>query len=264
MQDDEKISYLQYMHPLSIVIVCKNEAAVIGLTLRSLQGLSNDVVIYDNGSTDGTQELVKQFNVRLYEGSWEGFGKTKGKALALAKHDWVLFLDADEAVDEELKAALQLWQPESDQTVYEMAFKNFFKNKPLKFGEWGTDYHVRLFNRKVVHWDEAPVHEQLILPENFITRRMKGYILHRTLKGIDDYKRKMEEYAALGAEKYFRQHKKATWLKRNLSPVFSFFNNYILRLGFLDGKEGYLSAKMTARYTAMKYAKLKELIQNKK
>lgn len=259
MQEGEKISYLQYMHPMSIVIVCKNEAAVIGLTLRSLQGLSDDVVIYDNGSTDGTQELVKPFNVRLYEGNWEGFGKTKGKALALAKHDWVLFVDADEAVDDELKAALHQWQPESDNIVYEMAFKNFFKDKPLKYGEWGTDYHVRLFNRKSVQWDEAPVHEQLLLPPGSVTKRMKGYILHRTLKSIDDYKRKMEEYAGLGAEKYFRQGKKSAWFKRKFSPLISFAGNYFLKLGFLDGKEGYISAKMTAWYTAMKYAKLKEM-----
>lgn len=259
MRDAEKIPYLQYMHPLSIVIVCKNEAAVIGTTLASLQGVSDDVVIYDNGSTDGTQELVKKYNVRLYEGSWEGFGKTKGKALVLAKHDWVFFLDADEAVDEELKQSLLNWQPEAETIVYEVAFKNFFKDKPLKYGEWGTDYHVRLFNRKAAQWDEAPVHEQLLFHPGCVTRRMKGYILHRTLKSIDDYKRKMEQYAALGAEKYFRQGKKATWVKRKLSPAVSFIGNYFLKLGFLDGKEGYISAKMTAAYTAMKYAKLKEM-----
>jgi glycosyltransferase involved in cell wall biosynthesis len=247
------------MHPLSIIIVCKNEAAVIGITLKSLLGLSDDMIIYDNGSTDGTQALVKQYPVQLHEGGWEGFGKTKGKALAWAKNDWVLFLDADEAVDEELKGSLLQWQPESDAVVYEMAFKNFFMDKPLRFGEWGTDYHIRLFNRKRVHWDEEPVHEQLLLPAGTITKRLPGYILHRTLKSVEDYKRKMEHYAGLGAEKYFRQGKKATWIRRRLSPALSFFTNYILKLGFLDGREGFISAKMTAWYTAMKYSKLKEL-----
>ncbi|MBM3415889.1 MAG: glycosyltransferase family 2 protein [Bacteroidetes bacterium] len=252
------------MHPLSVVIVCKNEADVIGSTLQSLQGLSDDIVIYDNGSTDGTQELVRRFGVRLYEGSWEGFGKTKGKALTLARHDWVLFLDADEAVDEELKKTLQQWEPESKTVVYEMAFKNFFKDKPLQFGEWGKDFHVRLFNRKTVQWDEAPVHEKLLLPAGAVIKRMKGCILHRTLKSLDDYKRKMDHYAQLGAEKYYRQGKKAGWIKRKLSPFFSFFSNYILKLGFLDGKEGYLSAKITARYTALKYTKLEGMQRKKK
>lgn len=247
------------MHPLSIVIVCKNEAPVIGITLQSLQGLSEDIVIYDNGSTDGTQELARQFNVRLYEGSWEGFGKTKGKALALAKNNWVLFLDADEAVDETLRRSLLEWQPGNEAIAYEMAFKNFFKDKPLKFGEWGTDYHIRLFDREQVKWDEAPVHERLLLPPGAVIKRLKGYILHRTLRTVEDYKKKMEQYAALGAEKYFRQGKRASGIKRKLSPFFSFLSNYFFKLGFLDGREGFISAKMTARYTARKYARLKEL-----
>jgi glycosyltransferase involved in cell wall biosynthesis len=251
------------MHPLSVVIVCKNEAAIIGSTLQSLQYLCDDIVIYDSGSTDGTQELVRRFGVNLYEGSWEGFGKTKGKALALARHNWVLFLDADEAVDEELKKSLQQWEPESEAVVYEMAFKNYFKDKLLKFGEWGRDYHIRLFNRSRVQWDEAPVHEQLTLPPGAVVKRMKGYILHRTLRSLEEYKRKIEHYAQLGAEKYYQQGKKASWIKRKLSPLYSFFSNYIFKLGFLDGKEGYLSAKMTARYTAMKYERLKELVRNK-
>lgn len=257
------IESLQIMHPFSVVIVCKNEADVIGLTLQSLEGLSDDVLVYDNGSTDGTQDIVKSFPTRLVEGSWEGFGKTKRKALALARHDWVLFLDADEAPDEDLKKSLQEWQPAATPTVYEMAFRNYFMDKPLRYGEWGTDYHVRLFNRVQVNWDEAPVHEQLQLPPGTVTVRMKGLIRHRTLRSIESYKKKMEHYAELGAAKYYRQGKKAGWIKRRLSPIFSFFSSYMLRLGFLDGKEGYQSARITAWYTKMKYAKLRGLYRSR-
>ncbi len=252
------------MQPFSVVIVCKNEAPVIGLTLQSLQGLTDDMVVYDNGSTDGTQEIVKSFAAKLTEGSWEGFGKTKGRALSLARHDWVLFLDADEAVDPELYDSLQQWQAPSVPTVYEMAFRNYFKEKPLRFGEWGTDYHVRLFNRKQVNWDEAPVHEQLIIPEGTVTVRLKGFILHRTLRSVEAYQKKMEQYARLGAEKYYRQGKRSGWLKRFFSPVFSFMSSYIFKLGFLDGKEGYQSARILAGYTAKKYKLLEEMYQSEK
>ncbi|MGQ0738913.1 MAG: glycosyltransferase family 2 protein [Bacteroidota bacterium] len=247
------------MQPLSVVICCKNEASIIGNTLQSLQGLTDDIIIYDNGSTDGTQEAVKQYPVQLHEGNWEGFGKTKNKAIALAKYDWILSLDADEAIDEALRQSLLRWQPEDEATVYEMAFKNFFKAKPLKFGEWGADYHARLFNRKQVKWDEAPVHESLVLPPGTAVIRVKGYILHRTLQNVDDYKRKMQHYAQLGAQKYYEEGKKAAWLRRKFSPAFSFFSSYILKRGFLDGREGFLSARITAWYTAMKYARLREL-----
>jgi glycosyltransferase involved in cell wall biosynthesis len=247
------------MQSLSVVIICKNEADIIGQTLQSLEGLCDDIIVYDNGSTDGTQQVVKQNNAFLYEGSYEGFGKTKNKAIALAKYDWILCLDADEAIDEELKHSLLQWQPENEMTIYELAFKNFFESKHLKHGEWGGDYHVRIFNRKKVLWDEAPVHENLVLPDGSIVKRIKGSILHRTLRNVNDYRIKMQRYAMLGAEKYYRQGKKANWFKLNLSPFFTFVNYYFLKLGFLDGKEGYVIARMTANYTYMKYAKLKEL-----
>src|SRR6476619_7565592 len=103
---------------LSIVIICKNESHVIGRSLESLRGITDDIIIYDNGSTDGTQDIVKASGARLYEGKWEGFGPTKTKAIALAKYDWILNLDADEAVDEELNKTLQSWKPSSDNIVY--------------------------------------------------------------------------------------------------------------------------------------------------
>src|SRR5678815_5535774 len=94
------------MQRLSIVIVCKNGAKVIAETIKSFSGLTDDILVYDNGSIDGTKDIVKQSNARLIEGSWEGFVKTKNKANALAKYEWILSLDADEAIDGELKENL--------------------------------------------------------------------------------------------------------------------------------------------------------------
>jgi glycosyltransferase involved in cell wall biosynthesis len=247
------------MQSLSVVIICKDEADVIGNTLQNLQGITDDIVVFDNGSTDATIEIARQFNVQLRQGTWEGFGKTKMKATLLAKYDWILSLDADEAVDEELKRSLQELQPDDKRTVYEIHFKNFLGNKQLKYGEWGNDRHVRLFNRNVIQWDDAPVHEQLIMPGEIVVKKLKGYILHQTMKDIEDYKAKTIRYAMLSAEKYFRQGKKASWFKLHIVPGFTFFNYYILKLGFLDGNAGYICAKMTAWYTFLKYSGLKEL-----
>lgn len=251
------------MTNFSVVIVCKNEADVIERTLKSLAGVTDDIVIYDNGSTDGTQQLVRQFNVQLHEGNWEGFGPTKTKANKFAKHDWILSLDADEAIDDELKNALINWQPENDKTVYDLRFKNFLGEKCLKYGEWGRDHHIRLFNKSSVKWDEAPVHEKLLLPAEVTVKELKGYVLHYTMKDIDDYSRKMRNYAMLNAEKYYKQGKKAHWFKLRLSPTFTFLNYYILKRGFLDGYLGYISARMTAYYTFLKYARLQELYNTK-
>lgn len=250
------------MPGLSVVIVCKNEAGIIGSTLQSLEGLTDDVIVYDNGSTDNTVEMIKKFNVHLHQGSWEGFGKTKNKAIALAKYDWVLSLDADEAIDEELKRSLLALPLGDEKAVYEIRYRNFLGDKYLKYGEWGNDRHTRLFNRKAVNWDDAPVHEQLQVPQGMVTKRMNGYILHRTMKDIPDYASKMLNYAMLNAEKYYRQGRKASWFKMRMAPGFSFIKHYIFMGGFLDGHAGYVCARMTAYYTFLKYARLKELIEN--
>ena len=144
----------------SIVIICKNEAHIIGRTLQSLQGLTDDIVVFDNGSTDGTQELVKKSNARLIEGAWEGYGKTKRKATSLAKYDWILSLDADEAVDEELKNSLLQLDLSDERIVYDISFRNFLGNKYLRYGEWGGDHHIRMFNRRHVNYNEADIAKQ--------------------------------------------------------------------------------------------------------
>ena len=251
------------MQMLSVVIVCKNGAKVIGETIKSFSGLTDDILIYDNGSTDGTKEIVKQSNARLIEGNWEGFGKTKNKATALAKYDWILSLDADEAIDEELKENLLKYDLSDEKKVFEFKFKNFIGNKWLRFGEWGDDKHIRLFNLMKIKWNDADVHESLLLPDDVKVISVPGYVLHKTASNFSEYENKMENYAALNAEKYFKQQKRTGSFKMFFSAIFSFVKNYFFKLGFLDGATGYHCARINARYTFLKYKRLDELWNKK-
>lgn len=246
-------------HQFSVVIVCKNEESNIGRVLQSLAGVTDDVLVYDNGSTDGTLEILEKYGVRIHKGPWMGYGKTKHEAVDLAKYDWVLSIDADEALDEELQQALQTIAFSDANIVYEIKFKNLLGEKVLRWGEWGTDKHIRLFNRTKVNWDEAVVHEALIMPQGMVVKKLPGSVLHRTVKNTAEYSGKTVKYALLNAEKYFAQGKKSSWPKRYISPRFAFVKHYVFQLGFLDGWEGLLSARMTAFYTFLKYARLKEL-----
>jgi len=251
------------MQMLSVVIVCKNGAKVIGETIKSFSGLTDDILIYDNGSTDDTKEIVNQSNARLIEGSWEGFGKTKNKANALAKHDWILSLDADESIDEQLKENLLQLNLADESKVYEFKFKNFLGDKWLRYGEWGNDKHIRLFNKKKISWNDADVHESLLLPTEVKVISIPGNVLHKTAPDITAYEKKMENYAALNAEKYFKQQKRAGSFKMFFSAAFSFIKNYFFKLGFLDGATGYHCARINARYTFLKYKGLNELWRKK-
>jgi len=249
---------------ISVVIITRNEAHIIGNTLRSLDGITDDIVIVDSGSTDGTLNICRQFNTTIIETGWDGYGPNKNKGIDAAKHHWILNLDADEAIDGTLKQSILQLPLQNPNEVFEIWFKNFFMNKWIRHGEWGSDKHIRLFNRTVVKWNEASVHENLMFnPQTTITQ-LKGHILHYTVHSLQEYEQKTIGYAKLNAQKYFNQGKRPNFIKQFLSPVFSFLQNYLFKLGFLDGKEGFLIARTTARYTFLKYAFLGQLNKTSK
>jgi glycosyltransferase involved in cell wall biosynthesis len=245
--------------PLSVVIITKNEAHIIGTTLQSLQGITDDIVIVDSGSTDDTLSIVQQFGATIITTGWDGYGQNKNKGIEVAKHDWILNLDADEAIDDTLKAAIATLDLQNENAVYQFKFKNFFCNKWIRFGEWSGDKHIRLFNRKAVRWNTAAVHEGLTLQNSNPVITLPGNVLHYTTQHMDEYISKTIAYAKLNATKYQLQGKQAGFFKLRIAPGLTFFQHYILRLGFLDGWEGYLIAKTTAWYTFLKYSYLKEL-----
>lgn len=245
--------------PVSAVIITKNEAHIIGTTLKSLAGVVQEIVIVDSGSTDETVTICKSLGALVIETTWDGYGANKNKGIDAAAHDWILNIDADEALDETLRQSIQQVHLQNENTVYEFNFRNFFCGKWIRFGEWAGDKHVRLFNRKKVKWNSAAVHESLSIDSDTVAVQLKGNILHYTTKDLDEYISKTVAYAKLNAQKYFAQGKKAGFFKLRIAPGFTFFQHYVLRLGFLDGWEGYLIAKTTGWYTFLKYSFLKEL-----
>jgi glycosyltransferase involved in cell wall biosynthesis len=244
---------------ISVVIITKNEAHIIANTLQSLQQVTHDIVIVDSGSTDDTIAICKKYNAHVIETGWNGYGINKNMGIQAAKNDWILSLDADEAIDAGLQQSLLQLTSADDNEVFDIRFKNFFCNKWIRFGEWGFDRHIRLFNRTKVHWNNVAVHENLVFPAGVKVSRLKGNILHYTVQNRQEYDAKTDHYARMNAKKYAEAGKKPNLFKQYFSPVFAFIQHYIFRLGFLDGAEGFIIAKTTARYTFLKYRYLKEM-----
>lgn len=244
---------------ISVVIICRNEAHIIGRTIQAAQKVSDDVVVVDSGSSDGTQSIITASGARLIETNWDGYGINKNKGVAVAKHNWILSIDADEIIDDMLVKHLQTLTPADDRVVYNILFRVFLGDKMIRFGEWANDRHIRLYNRTHVSWNEAAVHEGLLFPAGTKIVTLKGYIHHYTSKNIEDLAAKAVNYAMLNAQKYYQQEKKASWIQCRVAPAFSFIKNYFFRLGFLDGEAGFTVAKMNAWYTWLKYTRLREL-----
>lgn len=248
---------------ISVVIVCKNEEHIIGKTLQSVQAFAGEVLVYDTGSTDNTIALAQSAGATVVQAPWEGYGRSKQQAIRLARYDWILNLDADEVVDEEAQAAIRQQAFADEKICYRFRFKNFLGKRALQWGEFGFDSHIRLFNRRQVLWNDAPVHESLQKNTGVKEVKLAGHILHYTMKDTAEFVHKSVNYALANAENYFHRGKKATWVKQYLSPLVMFTKYYFIRLGFLDGWAGLFSARMAALYTYLKYARLRELQERK-
>lgn len=244
---------------ISVVIICKNGSPRLAETILSVQGIGNEILLYDSGSTDDSVQIAEMFGVTVKQGSWEGYGRNRYKAAQLAKNDWILMLDTDEVLDDELKASIMKIDLADESMVYNFWYKNFYGNKYMRFGEWGNDSHIRMANRKTVRIDQEIVHEKLFLQQGLSIRTLKGYLLHYTVQDSTDYARKVMDYAMLSATKYQQQGRHSSFIKIYCSPLFSFLQYYFFKLGFLDGWKGFVCATMTAWYTFLKYTKLKEL-----
>lgn len=246
--------------PISIVIICNNEAHIIGKTIAAAKRVTDDVVVVDSGSTDGTRQMVTAMGVQLLETNWEGYGANKNKGVAIVKNDWILSIDADEVMDDVLVEQLKNLVLTDTAVVYNIPFRVFLGESLIRYGEWANEAHIRLYNRHHTGWNVAQVHETLQMPAGTkVVTLKKGYIHHYTSKNIQDFAVKTVNYAMLNAMKYHREGKKAGWIKCRLAAPFSFINNYLFRLGFLDGEVGFTIARMNAWYTWLKYTRLREL-----
>ncbi|MBS1525674.1 MAG: glycosyltransferase family 2 protein [Bacteroidetes bacterium] len=247
------------MVPVSVVIITQNKAEVIAGCVDSVKLITDDIVLIDNNSTDGTTVIAHRQGCRVYDESWDGYGANKNKGNSRAKYDWILSIDADEQPDEELISALHRLDLDDHRIVYDIAFKSYFGPKLINFGSWGRDHHIRLFNRKIVRWSEPAVHETLLLPYGITIKKMRGHIHHYSVKDANEYSDKSAAYAKLCAEKYFAIDKKASLKKLYLAPAFHFLKNYLFFLGFLDGREGFEIASTIARHTRLKYRLLRKM-----
>ncbi|MDB5002616.1 MAG: glycosyltransferase [Mucilaginibacter sp.] len=252
------------MIPVSVIIITKNEADIIADCIAAAKMITDDIVIIDNYSTDETLNIALTEGCRVYQKNWDGYGTNKNKGIELAKYDWILSVDADEIADLELVMSLHSLKLNDPTMVYDIRFKSYFGKKLIRYGSWGRDHHIRLFNRILVKWAQSNVHETLILPDNAKMQRLDGYIHHYSVKDSTECNSKALYYARLSAEMYLSIGKKANAINLHISPLFGFIKGYILFGGFLDGKEGLQIARITYKNKWLKYHYLLRLENNLK
>jgi len=240
---------------ISVTILTKNNQKYIREVLESAKTF-DEVVIYDNGSTDDTLNIAKEFsNVTIHCGPFLGFGPSHNEASTLAKNDWILSIDSDEIITKEMAEQIKKTTL-NEKCVYSFPRHNYFNGKFIKWCGWYPDRQYRLYNRNATRFSEAQVHEAVIV-DNMTHIPLQYPIKHYSYSSISEFLEKMQLYSNLFAQQY-KGKKSSSLPKALLHGIFAFFKSYILKRGFMGGYEGFVISLYNGHTAYYKYLKLRE------
>ncbi len=249
--------------PFSAVVVAKNEAQNIEACLKPLLRIADEVLVADSGSHDETPAIAQKLGARVIHLKWEGYAQTKNRANQQAKHDWILSIDADEVLSEELEKNLQSLKPR-EHTVYALDRITNYCGQWVKHSGWYPDWKLRLFNRAHSHWEGAFVHERLHLPKGTKTERLKGKLFHYSYRTEEEHLQRIEKYAHLSALQMLEEGRKTSLFKLYCGPAARFLRTFVLKRGFLDGKLGLKLSRRDAFLVKRKEQWLRQLQEDRK
>ncbi|WP_413287783.1 glycosyltransferase family 2 protein [Bdellovibrio sp. HCB337] len=247
--------------PISLVVVTLNEEANIERCLKSVP-FASDTVVVDSFSTDRTVEIAQKLGANVVQEKWRGFGPQKAFAVSQAKNDWVICLDADEALSPELQAEIQAKFQDLQATVgYELPRRSFHLGRWINHGGWYPDAQLRLFNRQHSQWSNDVLHEKVQVKHK---ERLKHDLLHWVFSSLSVQVITNDKYSTLGAESLAKSGKTSSLLKLIFRPWGKFMECYFIKLGFLDGLPGFIIAVGAAYSMFLRYAKLWEMEMKKR
>ena len=223
---------------ISIVIIASNAEHTICETLDSLKSFE-EVIVYENNSTDNTKNLVKNYkNVKLINGDFIGFGPTKNKASTYAKNDWILSLDSDEVLNQDLVEELSNIDLKDEKNVFLLKRDNYFLGKEVKYSGWGRDFLIRVYNKKKYKFNDNKVHEFIDIDNSSNVKKLKNSFKHNAVTNLNQFLYKIARYSDLASD----GKRTCFFMIVILKSSYAFFKTYIFQLGFLDGWRGFFIA----------------------
>jgi glycosyltransferase involved in cell wall biosynthesis len=243
---------------VSAVIVTLNEERALPKCLKSLS-FADEILVIDSGSEDRTVEISQQLGARVIHQDWLGYGKQKQFGVDQAGHDWVLCVDADEWVSDELASSIKEVLNNPLCKGYRFPRCNRFLGRWLRHGEGYPDISLRLFDRRHGAWSDDPVHEYVEVGDK--VGALKGDLMHESEEGLQDYLVKQNKYTSLQAEEMYAAGKRFSLIKILLGPIWRFMKFYIFRLGFLDGIPGLIHILIGCQNTFIKQVKVLERVK---
>ncbi len=247
------------MNLLSTCLITRNEEHNLPRVLNSVRGVADEIVVADCGSTDRTLEIARDYNARVITQAWTNFAEQKNVAAAAASHDWILSLDADEELSPALRESLLAWKKQEPEfTVYEFTRRAWYLGAWVHHTSWHPDFQRRLFRRDAAQFSGI-IHEGLRFQGK--PGRLKGDLLHYTVRTVEEHEQKVEQYTTLAAQQMLASGRRSWRAAMWLAPPWNWLNNYVLCFGFLDGHRGWVISRMSARGAWLKFRKLGLLLE---
>lgn len=253
---------MSHRNSLSVVMIAKNEAELLSKCLQSV-AWADEIIVLDSGSTDGSVALAESLGAKVFvHTDWQGFGKQRQKAQSYATQDYVLMIDADERVTPELRHSIeQVLANADDNVVYSLGRRNLFLGRFMRHSGWYPDRVNRLYANQRYRYNDDLVHESLNTGGAKVVP-LQGDLLHLTCRDFFAFQRKQLHYAEQWAIQRHQAGKHCGYLSILTHTLGAFCKTWLLRAGFLDGKQGLLLAVVNAQYTFNKYAALWALGRN--
>lgn len=245
------------MATISAVLIVKNEASMLRECLESIKWV-DEIIILDSGSQDETITIAKEYTNHTFSNTdWQGFGVQRQRAQEFVNTDWILMIDADERMTVTLRQSVEaVLKDNSDKIAYEIPRLSNVFGRFIRHSGWYPDYVIRLYKKGDGKYSSSRVHEKLELKPAIKIEQLKGDLLHYTYKDLEHYLLKSAHYAAEWATQRHSAGRKTSIINGIMHGLGCFIKMYIVRAGFLDGKQGFLLAVLSTHSTFAKYADL--------
>ncbi|MCX6141024.1 MAG: glycosyltransferase family 2 protein [Candidatus Kapabacteria bacterium] len=238
---------------ISAVLICHNEVSSIPGCIQALRGCCDEIVVVDSGSTDGTLELLREMGIRTVHRDFDGYGKQKRYACSLARNQWILSIDADEILSEQLSKELQSFKDDGQSVAYRLPRRFRFLGKTFLHGHGSLDHPIRLFRKDVCEFDEALVHESVIV--NGAVGKMRYEIVHESYINLGQYLTKFDRYTTLGAERLIFENRNRSVVLSGISIPIYFIKQYLIWGHYRNGVHGFVWSILSSLHPFVKVAK---------
>ncbi len=252
------------MASLSAVIITLNEEKNIGRCLVSLRDVADEIIVVDSFSSDRTKIICKEYGAVFIEKEWKGYIWQKNFANEFATNEWILSVDADEALSDSLKHSILKVKDQADHDAYTLNRITNYCGQWIKHCGWYPDTKLRLFKKSKGKWAGYKIHEYIEMQEGSSEGHLDGDLLHYSYYSISDHMRQANHFSNIAAEALYDNKKKAGIIKLFFAPIFRFIRDYFFKLGFMDGFYGFVICQISAHAVFLKYIKLRQYYRDGK